>query len=155
MSSEPAADIMEILDTLPHRYPFLLVDRITRIEGTRLIEGYKNVTFNEPFFQGHFPGEPIMPGVLIVEAMAQVGAMLLKRFVPDHRNKLILFLGLDKVRFRRPVRPGDRIDFSVELVRPSLRAARLQGIARVGDEEVARATMLASVVDRAGKEKRQ
>jgi beta-hydroxyacyl-ACP dehydratase FabZ len=148
MDAKPEADILEILDTIPHRYPFLLVDRITSIQGDKIIEGYKNVTINEPFFQGHFPGEPIMPGVLIVEAMAQVGAMLLKRIVPDHKNKLIVFLGLDNVRFRKPVLPGDKLEFRVEVTRDSLKAARLEGVARVDGAEVARATMLASVVDR-------
>lgn len=148
MSSDYVADIHEIFDTIPHRYPFLLVDRITAIEDDKIIEGYKNVTINEPFFQGHFPGLPIMPGVLIVEAMAQVGAMLLKRVVPDHKKKLIVFLGLDNVRFRRQVVPGDRIQFRVELIRPSLKAAKLSGIASVDGNEVARATLLASVVDR-------
>lgn len=148
MSSKPVADIFEILDTLPHRYPFLLVDRITAIDGTTSIEGYKNVTINEPFFNGHFPGEPVMPGVLIVEAMAQVGGMLLKRMVENSSSKLIYFMGIDDVRFRQPVRPGDRLDFRLEVLRPSLRAARLKGVACVDGKEVARATLMASVVDR-------
>jgi beta-hydroxyacyl-ACP dehydratase FabZ len=148
MKNDPVADWAEILDTLPHRYPFLLVDRITLVEENKRIEGYKNVSFNEPFFQGHFPGEPVMPGVLIVEAMAQVGAMLLKRVVPDYKRKLIMFLGMDDVRFRKPVRPGDRLDFVVEITRPSLKAARLQGVATVDGEEAARATLLATVVER-------
>ena len=152
MAQEPVADILEIFDTIPHRYPFLLVDRITNIEDNRIIEGFKNVSINEPFFQGHFPGEPIMPGVLIVESMAQVGAMLLKRVVPDHKSKLIVFLGLDKVRFRQVVRPGDRLEFRVELTRPSLKAARLEGVARVDGNEVARATLLASIVERQNRE---
>ena len=155
MIIDPALDWAEILDTLPHRYPFLLVDRITAVEDNKRIEGYKNVSFNEPFFQGHFPGEPVMPGVLIVEAMAQVGAMLLKRVVPDYKSKLIMFLGLDKVRFRKPVRPGDRLDIIVEITRPSLKAARLEGKATVDGEEAARATMLATVVDRIIKEEHQ
>ena len=148
MSDKPVADIFEIFDTLPHRYPFLLVDRITAIEGTEWIEGYKNVTINEPFFQGHFPGEPVMPGVLMVEAMAQVGGMLVKQFIPDPENKLILFLGIDGVRFRRVVRPGDRLDMRVEMLRPSTRAAKLQGVAKVDGEEAVRATLMATVVDR-------
>jgi beta-hydroxyacyl-ACP dehydratase FabZ len=155
MKNDPVADWVEILDTLPHRYPFLLVDRITSVVENKRIEGYKNVSFNEPFFQGHFPGEPVMPGVLIVEAMAQVGAMLLKRVVPDYKRKLIMFLGLDEVRFRKPVRPGDRLDFVVEITRPSLKAARLQGTATVDGEEAARATMLATVVERVIQEEQQ
>lgn len=149
---EPVADIFEIFDTLPHRYPFLLVDRITEITDDKIIKGYKNVTINEPFFQGHFPGEPVMPGVLIVEAMAQVGGMLVKRLADDLENKLVFFLGIDKVRFRQVVRPGDRLDFEVELLRPSMKAAKLAGIARVEGKEVARAEFMASIVDKtAGK----
>jgi beta-hydroxyacyl-ACP dehydratase FabZ len=155
MKIDPVADWAEILDTLPHRYPFLLVDRITSVEENKRIEGYKNVSFNEPFFQGHFPGEPVMPGVLIVEAMAQVGAMLLKRVVPDYKRKLIMFLGMDDVRFRKPVRPGDRLDIAVEITRPSLKAARLQGVATVDGDEAARATMLATVVERSIQEEQQ
>lgn len=152
MAGKSGCDIREILDVLPHRYPFLLVDRITSYENSRCIEGYKNVSFNEPFFQGHFPGDPIMPGVLIVEAMAQVGAMLMTENVPDYKNKLILFLGIDDVRFRRPVRPGDRLDMRVEITRFSLRASKLKAVAKVGDQEAARATLLASVVDRSSVE---
>ena len=156
MNKEPVADYAEILDTLPHRYPFLLVDRITAIDDdNRWIEGYKNVSFNEPFFQGHFPGDPVMPGVLIVEAMAQVGAMLLKRYVEDPQSKLILFLGIDKVRFRKVVRPGDRLDMHMEVTRPSLKAARLEGVAKVNGAEVARATLLASAVDKESTEDQQ
>jgi beta-hydroxyacyl-ACP dehydratase FabZ len=142
------ADIMEIMEILPHRYPFLLVDRITAMEGHEWAEGYKNVTINEPFFMGHFPGEPIMPGVLVIEAMAQVGGILLERLVEDPKKKLIFFAGMEKVRFRRPVKPGDRIDFRVDLVRPSLKMGKLEGVATVDGKEVARATLLATVVDR-------
>ncbi|MEK7799650.1 MAG: 3-hydroxyacyl-ACP dehydratase FabZ, partial [Acidobacteriota bacterium] len=109
MSEQPGVlDIRKILDILPHRYPFLLVDRIVAIEDGRKVVGIKNVTFNEPFFQGHFPGSPVMPGVLIVEAMAQVGAVLLLRGIPDREKKLVYFAGIDKARFRRPVTPGDQ-----------------------------------------------
>lgn len=153
MPEKPVADIFEILDTLPHRYPFLLVDRITAVHGKEWIEGYKNVTINEPFFIGHFPGEPVMPGVLIVEAMGQVGGMLLKRLVENPKEKLIYFLGFDEVRFRQVVRPGDRLDFHVEVVRPNLRAAKLKGVATVNGQEVASAILIASVVDRTVAEK--
>ena len=146
--SKPVADIFEIFDTLPHRYPFLLIDRITNVEGKESIEGYKNVTINEPFFNGHFPGEPVMPGVLIVEAMAQIGCMLLKRLVDNPKDKLVLFLGIDGVRFRQVVRPGDRLDFKVNMIRDSLKAAKLQGVASVDGKEVTRATLMATVVDR-------
>lgn len=148
MASDYIYDINDILESIPHRYPFLLIDRITAIDGSKSIEGYKNVTINEPYFQGHFPGEPIMPGVLQVEAMAQIGAMLLRTMIDDYKNKLVFFLGFDKVRFRRPVRPGDRLDFKVEIIRPSLRAAKMQGFAFVDGEEVCRATIIATVVDK-------
>ncbi|MGH7511284.1 MAG: UDP-3-O-acyl-N-acetylglucosamine deacetylase, partial [Gemmatimonadales bacterium] len=103
-----AMDIGRILDVIPHRYPFLLVDRILEVEGTKRIVGIKNVTINEPFFQGHFPGHPIMPGVLIIEAMAQVGGMLLLGTIEDPDQKVVYFMSLDNVKFRRPVRPGDQ-----------------------------------------------
>jgi len=151
--TKPVADIFDIFNTLPHRYPFLMVDRITEIaDDNKSIKGYKNVTINEPFFQGHFPGEPVMPGVMIVEAMAQVGGMLVKQLVGDMSNKLLLFLGIDKVRFRDIVRPGDKLEFEVELLRPSTRAAKLAGVAKVDGKEVARAQFMASVVDKSASE---
>ena len=104
--------IEDIMQVLPHRYPFLLVDRILEIEERKRIVGIKNVTINEPFFQGHFPGHPIMPGVLIIEAMAQVGGMLLMGSVPDPANKVVYFMSLDNVKFRRPVKPGDQLRWS-------------------------------------------
>lgn len=109
-------DIMGIMSLIPHRYPFLLVDRITRHEHGRIIEGYKNVTINEPFFQGHFPGFPLMPGVLIVEALAQLGCYLVKS-MPEGEGKLIVFSGIDGVRFRRQVIPGDRLDLYAEMTK--------------------------------------
>lgn len=110
------ADIMDIMAIIPHRYPFLLVDRITRHEHGRIIEGYKNVSINEPFFQGHFPGFPLMPGVLIVEALAQLGCYLVKS-MPEGDGKLIVFSGIDGVRFRRQVIPGDRLDLYAEMLK--------------------------------------
>src|SRR5213594_4628170 len=106
-------DVKEIFKRIPHRYPFLLVDRILEIEGDRRIVGVKNVTINEPFFQGHFPGHPIMPGVLIIEAMAQVGGMLLMGSIEDPESKVVYFMSLDNVKFRRPVKPGDQIRFEL------------------------------------------
>jgi len=141
-------DIRAILGILPHRYPFLLVDRIVSIEEGKRIIGIKNVTFNEPFFQGHFPGNPVMPGVLIVEAMAQVGAVLLLRGVPDREHKLVYFAGIDRARFRRPVTPGDQVRFEVEVLKVRSRSARLRGEAFVDGAMVAEAELFSSMVDR-------
>ncbi len=150
--SEPSGvlDIRKILGILPHRYPFLLVDRIVSIEEDRKVVGIKNVTFNEPFFQGHFPGNPVMPGVLIVEAMAQVGAVLLLRRVPDREKKLVYFAGIDKARFRRPVTPGDQLRFEVEVLKLRSRTALLRGEAFVDGTLVAEAELFSSMVDRDG-----
>jgi 3-hydroxyacyl-[acyl-carrier-protein] dehydratase len=109
-------DIVQIQAILPHRYPFLLIDRVLEIDRKKKIVAIKNVTINEPFFQGHFPGVPIMPGVLLVEAMAQAGGVLLLREVEDRSGKLIVFTGIEKARFRRPVVPGDQVRFEVELL---------------------------------------
>lgn len=109
-------DIPAIMERIPHRYPFLLVDRIIAIDPQKWIKGYKNVSFNEPFFQGHFPGKPLMPGVLILEAIAQVGAVLISS-IPQAQNKIIVFAGIDKCRFKRQVSPGDRLDMYGEITR--------------------------------------
>jgi len=140
--------IEDIMRVLPHRYPFLLVDRILEIEENKRVVGVKNVTINEPFFQGHFPGHPIMPGVLIVEAMAQVGGMLLLGSLEDPDTKVVYFMSLDKVRFRRPVKPGDQIVFEVEIIQIRGNIARTRGVARVDGEVVAEAEMAAMVRDR-------
>jgi len=151
MSEQPGVlDIRKILGILPHRYPFLLVDRIVAIEDGRKVVGIKNVTFNEPFFQGHFPGSPVMPGVLIVEAMAQVGAVLLLRRIPDREKKLVYFAGIDKARFRRPVTPGDQLRLEVEVLKLRSRSARLRGEAYVDGVLVAEAELFSSMVDRDG-----
>jgi UDP-3-O-[3-hydroxymyristoyl] N-acetylglucosamine deacetylase/3-hydroxyacyl-[acyl-carrier-protein] dehydratase len=141
-------DITAIMDILPHRYPFLLVDRITRLEEGRRIEGIKNVTINEPFFQGHFPGHPIMPAVLIIEAMAQVGGLLLLHSVEDPSGKLVYFMGIDGARFRRPVTPGDQLRFVLTLLKFKGATAKMKGEAFVGNQLVAEAELLAAVVDR-------
>jgi UDP-3-O-[3-hydroxymyristoyl] N-acetylglucosamine deacetylase/3-hydroxyacyl-[acyl-carrier-protein] dehydratase len=141
-------DIGRILDVIPHRYPFLLVDRIIEVEGTKRIVGIKNVTINEPFFQGHFPGHPIMPGVLIIEAMAQVGGMLLLGTIEDPDQKVVYFMSLDNVKFRRPVLPGDQLRCELEMLQNRGRTCRMKGVAYVDGQVVAEAEMMARVVDR-------
>lgn len=141
-------DVGQIMAMLPHRYPFLLVDRILEVHGTSRIVGLKNVTINEPFFQGHFPGHPIMPGVLIVEAMAQTGGMLLMEQVPDREQKVVYFMALDKVKFRKPVVPGDQLRMEVEMLQFRGKIARMKGVATVDGQVATEAEMMACVVDR-------
>jgi beta-hydroxyacyl-ACP dehydratase FabZ len=141
-------DVRQIMEVLPHRYPFLLVDRIVEVHGTRKIVGIKNVTINEPFFQGHFPGHPIMPGVLIVEAMAQTGGMLLMQQVPDRENKVVYFMALDGVKFRKPVVPGDQLRMEVEMLQFRGKIARMKGTATVDGQLTTEAEMMACLVDR-------
>ncbi len=129
-------EIGEILKVIPHRYPFLLVDRILEVEPGRRAVGLKQVTINEPFFQGHFPGYPIMPGVLIVEALAQVGAVAVLS-LPENRDKLALFAGIDHFRFRRPVVPGDSLRLEVELTRMRGTVGKGQARALVDGQVVA------------------
>jgi 3-hydroxyacyl-[acyl-carrier-protein] dehydratase len=140
-------DIQGILDVLPHRYPFLLVDRVLELEKDRIL-ALKNVTYNEPHFTGHFPGVPVMPGVLIVESMAQAGGVLMLQDVPDRHEKLIYFTGIDNCRFRRPVVPGDQLLLEVSVVKKRTRFAVLRGVARVGDEVAAEADLSSAMVDR-------
>ncbi|HEU5174102.1 MAG TPA: 3-hydroxyacyl-ACP dehydratase FabZ [Gemmatimonadaceae bacterium] len=136
------------MKVLPHRYPFLLVDRILEVEAGKRVVGLKNVTINEPFFQGHFPGHPIMPGVLIIEAMAQVGGMLLLGAVEDPSSKVVYFTSLDKVRWRRPVKPGDQLRFELEMLQVRGMMCKMQGRATVDGELAAEAEMGAAVRDR-------
>jgi UDP-3-O-[3-hydroxymyristoyl] N-acetylglucosamine deacetylase/3-hydroxyacyl-[acyl-carrier-protein] dehydratase len=138
----------EIMKILPHRYPFLLVDRILELEPQKRIVGIKNVTINEPFFQGHFPGHPIMPGVLIVEAMAQVGGMLLMGTLDDPETKVVYFMSLDNIKFRKPVKPGDQLRFEVEMVQVRGKVCRIAGVAKVDGAVVCEAEMAAMVRDR-------
>ena len=139
--------VEEIMKVLPHRYPFLLVDRILEVEEKRIV-GLKNVTMNEPFFQGHFPGHPIMPGVLIVEAMAQVGGMLLMGPIDVPDSKVVYFMSLDNVKFRKPVRPGDQIIFEVEIAQIRGTVCKMHGVGRVDGDVVVEADMAAMVRDR-------
>ena len=141
-------DITAIMDIMPHRYPFLLVDRIMSLEEGHSVEGIKNVTINEPYFQGHFPGHPVMPAVLILEAMAQVGGLLLLNSVDDPNDKLMYFMGIDGAKFRRPVTPGDQLRLKLTLLKLRNRTSKMRGEAYVGDQLVAEAELLATVVDR-------
>jgi UDP-3-O-[3-hydroxymyristoyl] N-acetylglucosamine deacetylase / 3-hydroxyacyl-[acyl-carrier-protein] dehydratase len=140
-------DIGSILEIMPHRYPFLLVDRIISLEPGKRVVGIKNVTINEPFFQGHFPGHPIMPAVLITEAMAQVGGVLLLCSTEDSRGKLVYFSGIDGARFRHPVTPGDQLRFELELVKLRGPICKMRGTAWVDGKLVAEANLMSTVVD--------
>lgn len=146
MASDIATlDIREIVRLLPHRYPFLLVDRILTGEKGKNMVGLKNVSMNEPFFQGHFPANPIMPGVLILEGMAQVGGILAYYSIPDMvGEKLIYFAGIDKVRFRRPVVPGDQLIFEMTVLKQKGKIWKMSGTARVDNEVVAEAEFMAA-----------
>jgi beta-hydroxyacyl-ACP dehydratase FabZ len=139
----------DIIKILPHRYPFLFVDRILELELNKRVVGIKNVTINEPFFQGHFPGNPIMPGVLIIEAMAQVGGVLARLSVPglleDQTKQSLYFMSIDKVKFRKPVLPGDQIVFELEALRTGSRVWKMGGKAFVKDDLVAEAELVAAV----------
>jgi len=141
-------EISEILSRIPHRYPFLLVDRAEDYRPHESIVGIKCVTFNEPFFQGHFPGNPVMPGVLIIEALAQTGAVLMSKSLDvDVEGKTIMFMSVDEARFRQPVRPGDVLRMQVEVVKHRGDIFKFKGRARVGDKVVAEAGFAAMVVE--------
>jgi UDP-3-O-[3-hydroxymyristoyl] N-acetylglucosamine deacetylase/3-hydroxyacyl-[acyl-carrier-protein] dehydratase len=144
----PIVDVQKLMEYLPHRYPMLLVDRIIEVDRGKRIVGIKNVTINEPFFQGHFPGHPIMPGVLIIEAMGQVGGLLLMDAVENPEEKVVYFMSLDNVKWRRPVTPGDQIIFEVEMLQFRRHVCRMRGVGRVGGHVVAEAELMARIVDR-------
>jgi beta-hydroxyacyl-ACP dehydratase FabZ len=147
-SSISAHRIKEILEVLPHRFPFLLVDRILETDGSTFMVGLKNVTINEPFFQGHFPDHPVMPGVLLVEALAQVGVILLLNKDPDRNSKLVYFSGIDKCRFRQPVLPGDQLRIEVSVLKQRDRYYKMKGQASVDGGLAVEAELSCSVVDR-------
>jgi 3-hydroxyacyl-[acyl-carrier-protein] dehydratase len=140
-------DINDIQKILPHRYPFLLIDGIEEMERWKRIVGIKNVTINEQFFQGHFPGKPIMPGVLIIESMAQTGGLLLLQEVLDREKKLIYFVAIDNARFRRPVVPGDRLRLEMNVLAWRSGFCKLQGRATVDGEMAAEAVLMCKMVD--------
>lgn len=141
-------DITDIMRMIPHRYPFLLVDRIVELEPRVRIVGLKNVTMNEPFFQGHFPGEPVMPGVLVIEAMAQTAGVLIYHEVENPETKLMLFTGLDAARFRQPVFPGDTLRLELKVLKLRSRFVKLHGEATVDGRVVAEAEITSVIVDR-------
>ena len=143
-----AMDIREILRLLPHRYPFLLVDRVVDLKAYEYIKAYKNVSFNEPFFQGHFPGLPIMPGVLILEALAQAGGLMVLSGMEEEamKSSICLFTSMEGVRFRRQVVPGDRLDLHCELIRQKMRLWKIRGTAHVDGVLAAEAELTAAIV---------
>jgi beta-hydroxyacyl-ACP dehydratase FabZ len=143
-----ALAIREIMERIPHRYPFLLVDRVIELVPQQRIVAIKNVTINEPFFRGHFPGAPVMPGVLILEALAQAGAVLLLSDIPDRASKLVYFTGINEARFRRPVVPGDQIRLTMEVLKLRSKTCKMRGKAEVDGELAAEAEIMSALVER-------
>lgn len=141
-------DIVEIQKLLPHRYPFLMVDAILEVERLKRIVGIKNVSMNEYYFQGHFPGRPVMPGVLILEAMAQTGGLLLLLDIPDRDNKLLFFVAVDGARFRRPVVPGDQLRIECNVLAWRGDFCKLEGKASVNGQLAAEGTVMCKMIDR-------
>ena len=142
---EKAYNIQEIMNLLPHRYPFILIDRVLELVPGEKVVALKNVTINEPFFQGHFPGNPIMPGVLIIEAMGQAGAVLAVESLPrEEKGSLIYFMGMNKVKFRQPVVPGDQLVFEMQFLKQRAKVFKMSGIAFVDEKRVAEAELMAT-----------
>ena len=148
MSETPKWDIEWILSVLPHRYPILLVDRVLELEPQKRIVAIKNVTVNEPIFQGHFPGRPVFPGVLLIEGMAQAGGLLLLQDIPDRSKKLIYFAGIEEAKFRRPVVPGDQVRYELEVLRLRSTFSKLAGRVTVDGQLCAEAVISSAMVDR-------
>jgi 3-hydroxyacyl-[acyl-carrier-protein] dehydratase len=149
--SKQTLDIAEIMAILPHRYPFLLIDRVVEMERKKRVVAIKNVTANEPHFNGHFPGYPIMPGVLMVEAIAQAGGALLLTEIPDREEKLMVFTGIDSAKFRKPVVPGDQLRIEVTVLNWRSMAVKMQGVATVDGKVACEATVTCMLVPRAAK----
>ena len=147
-------DIQEILGFLPHRYPFLLIDRIIEFEPRKRCVAIKNVTINEPFFQGHFPGHPIMPGVLVIEAMAQAGGIIMMHEMPDRDEKLVVFTGIERAKFRAQVTPGDQLRMEIDVLAFRTRAGRIEGKAYVDGKIACEAVLTCAVVQRTPEPKR-
>jgi 3-hydroxyacyl-[acyl-carrier-protein] dehydratase len=147
--------IQEIMDFLPHRYPFLLIDRIVEFERAKRVVAIKNVTMNESFFQGHFPGAPIMPGVLVIEAMAQAGAVLMLSEMDDRHSKLAVFTGIEGAKFRRSITPGDQIRIEVDVVSFRTRAGKMAGKAYIDGKLACEATLTCMIVPRAQESKQE
>jgi beta-hydroxyacyl-ACP dehydratase FabZ len=141
-------DINKIMGLLPHRYPFLMIDKIVEMEPQKRIVGIKNVTINEPFFQGHFPGHPIMPGVLLIEAMAQAGGVLALLSDPEPEKKVLYFMSIDKAKFRKPVLPGDQVRFELDVIKQRGNIKSFKGQALVDGVVVAESEMMAMIVDK-------
>jgi 3-hydroxyacyl-[acyl-carrier-protein] dehydratase len=141
-------NIQEIMDFLPHRYPFLLIDRVVEFEPAKRLVAIKNVTVNEPFFQGHFPGLPIMPGVLVIEAMAQAGAIIMMTEMPDRKTKLAVFTGIEKAKFRRQITPGDQLRIEVDVLAFKSRIGRMEARALVDGKLACQATLTCAIVPR-------
>ena len=148
MSESPLMDVRAIKEVLPHRYPFLLVDRVLELEPFVRVKAIKNVTANEEFFNGHFPGQPVMPGVLILEALAQAGGVMMLRDDPERADKLMLFTGVEKARFRRPVVPGDQLVLEVETLQHRRNHCRLDARALVDGKVAAQAVLMSATVAR-------
>jgi 3-hydroxyacyl-[acyl-carrier-protein] dehydratase len=145
-------DVLQIMRIIPHRYPFLLLDRIVELHRRRRVVAIKNVTINEPFFQGHFPGYPIMPGVLVIEAMAQAGALLLLTEIEDRENKIMVFTGIERAKFRKPVVPGDQLRIEVDVLAFRRTAGKISCGAYVGDKRACEAVLTCQVVDKPASE---
>ena len=147
----PILEINEIRRILPHRYPMLLVDRVVELEAERIV-GIKNVTANEPFFSGHFPDFPVMPGVLIVEAMAQTAGVLVLKSIPDRESKLVLLVSIEFAKFRRPVVPGDQLRIEMTVIKRKASVAKMAGLATVDGLVVAEAEMMCKLADKEEKQ---